>query len=133
VYLSDRFAAVGPYVRKQTTQLPSKMRYVAAQFNAMLRDDLWLRLAGSANAMTRRLYEATTDLAGLVYDVEPQVNSVFPHLPQPVIDELRAWSFFWDWNVPTCQVRWMTAWDTTADDVDTFVAGVHHSLAKLEK
>ena len=39
------------YVRKQVNQLPSKMRFVAAQFNALLDDDLWIRLAEHANAM----------------------------------------------------------------------------------
>ena len=44
-------AAIGAeYVRKQSTQLPSKMRFLAAQFNALLHDDLWIALAAHANA-----------------------------------------------------------------------------------
>jgi len=53
VYLNDRFAGVAPYVRKQVTQLPSKMRFIAAQFNALFDDDLWLELAAHSNKMTR--------------------------------------------------------------------------------
>ena len=54
----------------------------------------------------------------------PQVNSLFPVLPAELIEPLREWCFFWDWDVARRQVRWMTAWDTTPDDVATFVAGV---------
>ena len=128
VYLTARFADAAPYVRKQVTQLPSKMRFVAAQFNALLSDDLWLSLAGHANSMATRLYERTRHIPGVDYDAPPAVNAVFPHLPAGTIDELRDWCFFWDWDVPTRQVRWMTAWDTTDDDVDRFADGVRQLL-----
>ncbi len=128
VYLTDRFAAAAPYVRKQVTQLPSKMRFVAAQFNALLHDDLWLSLASHSNAMARRLYDATRHIPDVVFDAAPEVNSVFPHLPAVAIKPLQDWCFFWDWSVPVNQVRWMTAWDTTDADVDTFAAGVREFL-----
>ena len=128
VYLNDRFSAVAPYVRKQVTQLPSKMRFVSAQFNALLHDDLWLTLAAHSNLMAQRLYDATSSIPAVSYDAAPVVNSVFPHLPPHLIDELRHWCFFWDWDVPTHQVRWMTAWDTTIEDVDVFAAGVRELL-----
>ena len=131
VYLTDRFARVAPFVRKQVTQLPSKMRYVAAQFNALLRDDLWLSIAAHSNGMAQRLYAATVDIPGVVYDAAPVVNSVFPHLPPSTIRPLQDWCFFWDWSAPVHQVRWMTAWDTTADDVDTFAAGVRECLGNV--
>ena len=128
VYLNDRFSAVAPFVRKQVTQLPSKMRFVSAQFNALLHDDLWLTLAAHSNLMAQRLYDATSSIPAVSYDAAPVVNSVFPHLPPHLIDELRHWCFFWDWDVPTHQVRWMTAWDTTIEDVDVFAAGVRELL-----
>ena len=131
VYLGDRFARVAPYVRKQVTQLPSKMRYISAQFNALLRDDLWLSIAAHSNSMAQRLYDATHEIAGVEYDAAPVVNSVFPRLPGSVIQPLRDWCFFWDWSVPVNQVRWMTAWDTTADDVDLFAAGVRECLSTV--
>jgi threonine aldolase len=64
----------------------------------------------------------------VAYDAAPVVNSVFPHLPPHLIEELRNWCFFWDWDVPSHQVRWMTAWDTTIEDVDVFAAGVRELL-----
>ena len=115
-------------MRKQSTQLPSKMRYVAAQLNALLHDDLWLDLAAHSNEMATRLFEATRDIPGVEYDAAPTVNSVFPRLPAAAIRPLQDWCFFWDWNLAAHQVRWMTAWDTTIDDVDAFAAGVRQGL-----
>jgi threonine aldolase len=129
VYLDPALARSARYLRKQVTQLPSKMRFIAAQFNALLDDDLWIRSAAHANAMAQLLYELTLDVPGVEHDAPPAVNSVFPCLPPDAIEPLRAWCFFWDWDVSRHQVRWMTAWDTTEDDVRTFADGVREILA----
>lgn len=131
VLLDPTLAARAKFIRKQVTQLPSKMRFIAAQFNAMLHDDLWIRLAEHSNGLATRLYEATKDIPKVTYDAAPQVNSVFPMLPAEVIRPLQDWCFFWDWDVSRNQVRWMTAWDTTAEDVDRFAAGVRAACATL--
>lgn len=129
VYLDPALARRATYVRKMVNQLPSKMRFVAAQFNALLHDDLWMRLGAHSNAMATLLYERTKDIPGVAYDSPPAVNSVFPCLPAEVVGPLRDWCFFWDWDVSRSQVRWMTAWDTTVEDVETFAAGVRHLLS----
>jgi threonine aldolase len=129
VYLDPELARRAKYVRKQVNQLPSKMRFVAAQFNALLEDDLWISLAEHSNTMGGRLYDATSTIVGVVHAGPPQVNSVFPTLPAPSIRPLQDWCFFWDWDVTRGQVRWMTAWDTTAEDVDRFAAGVRVAVA----
>lgn len=123
VFLDPELARRALYMRKVLTQLPSKMRFIAAQFMALLRDDLWLRNAEHSNAMADALFDGVSGLPGVVVE-RPRVNSLFPTLPQRLIGPLRDWSFFWDWDVAKHQVRWMTAWDTTADDVARFVAGV---------
>jgi threonine aldolase len=128
VYLNPQLARRAMFVRKQVNQLPSKMRFVAAQFNALLHDDLWIRAAAHANAMAQRLYEHTRHIPGVQYDAPPAVNSLFPCLPADVIEPLREWCFFWDWDVSRHQVRWMTAFDTTEADIDRFAAGVRHLL-----
>lgn len=124
VFLRPDGARRAEHLRKQVTQLPSKMRFVAAQFEALLADGLWLRLAASANAMAARLHAAVAAVPGLDPGPFPPVNALFPILPADAIEALRAWSFFWDWDAGRRQVRWMTAWDTTPADVDRFVAGV---------
>ncbi|MFT3854657.1 MAG: aminotransferase class I/II-fold pyridoxal phosphate-dependent enzyme [Ilumatobacteraceae bacterium] len=128
VFLDPALATRAMYVRKQVNQLSSKMRFVAAQFNALLHDELWIRAAEHANAMTQRLYRLTDDLPTVAFADAPEVNSLFPVLPPAAIEPLREWCFFWDWDVAAHQVRWMTSWDTTIDDVERFAAGVHHLL-----
>jgi threonine aldolase len=128
VYLNPALAQRAKYVRKMVNQLPSKMRFVAAQFNALLTDDLWIGGAQHANEMATRLFEATRGIPGVQFDHAPEVNSLFPVLPVEAIAPLCEWCFFWDWDVSRNQVRWMTAWDTTQEDVDRFVAGVRHLL-----
>ncbi|MGE0511571.1 MAG: low specificity L-threonine aldolase [Acidimicrobiia bacterium] len=124
VFLTPELASRAKIIRKLVSQLPSKMRYISAQFDALLTDDLWLRNAGHANAMARRLYDGVRDLPGLGLDRAPAVNSLFPCLPRPAIDALQAWATFYDWDTALDQVRWMTAWDTSAEDVDRMIAGV---------
>ena len=100
------------------------MRYLAAQFNAVLEGDLWIRLAEHANTMATELHRLTSVMPGVELGEKPQVNSLFPLLPPDIIEPLRAWCFFWDWDTTRHQVRWMTSWDTTADDVAAFADGV---------
>lgn len=118
-----------PYLRKQVTQLSSKMRFLSAQFLAILDGDLWVSLAATANAMTQRLARAVEGLEGVEIDHSPVVNSVFPRLRPEAIEPLREWCFFWDWDPSRHQVRWMTAWDTTEADVDRFAEGLTKILA----
>jgi threonine aldolase len=129
VYLNPSLARHAKYVRKQVTQLPSKMRFVAAQFNALLDDGLWLQLAAHSNAMATRLCSLASDIPGVEISRRPAVNSIFARLPAGAIEPLRQWCFFWDWDVSRNEVRWMTAWDTTEDDVERFAAGVREILA----
>jgi threonine aldolase len=129
VFLNTALARNARFVRKQATQLPSKCRYIAAQFNALFTDDLWLTNARHANAMAMRLYEATHQLSGVTFAAPPVVNGMFPILRADVIDQLQAWSAFYTWDPSISQVRWMASFDTTIEDVDRFAAGIAAALA----
>ncbi len=113
-----------PYLRKQQTQLTSKMRFMAAQFDALLQDDLWRANAAHANAMARRLAEGVTAVGGvdIVYPV--QANAVFARLAPRQITALQEEWFFHVWDERDSVVRWMTAFDTTEADVDAFLSSV---------
>jgi threonine aldolase len=117
-------AANAPYLRKQHMQLSSKMRFLAAQFIALLDDDLWLQNARHANAMASRLAAGLADLPGVdvVYPVE--ADAVFARLARQHVAELqREWTFH-VWDETTSVVRWMTAFDTQERDVDDFLASI---------
>jgi threonine aldolase len=117
-------AADVPYLRKQQTQLTSKMRFVAAQFGALLHDDLWRVNAVHANAMARRLADGLAEVNGVEIVYPVQANAVFARLQSRYIAALqREWTFH-VWDEPECIVRWMTAFDTSEADVDMFLDSI---------
>ena len=116
-----------PYLRKQSMQLASKMRYVSAQLEALLTDDLWRRAAGHANAMARRLADAVAGHVTITQAV--QTNSVFAILPPEATVALQRDFRFYVWDEHTGEVRWMCAWDTAEADVDAFAAAIARAAA----
>jgi len=113
-----------PYLRKQQTQLASKMRFLAAQFDALLHDDLWRANASHANAMASRLAEGAAGVDGIEIIHPVQANAVFARLDPRHIAALRRDWFFHGWGEDESVVRWMAAFDTTESDVDTFLADI---------
>ena len=98
IVMRSGLAADAPYLRKQQTQLTSKMRFVAAQFNALLHDDLWRANATHANAMARRLAEGAAAVDGVEIVHPVQANAVFARLhPRHIAALQRDWTFHvWD-------------------------------------
>jgi|SRR3989338_584006 len=117
VSLADGFV----YIRKQGMQLPSKMRYIAVQLEALLSNGLWLRNAGNANKMARCLKEKLWDIRQVHITQEVESNAVFATIPKPVIPLLQQKYFFYVWNEEKGEVRFMTSFDHTEEDVDNFV------------
>jgi threonine aldolase len=112
------------YLRKQTLQLASKGRFLAAQFIALLEGDLWLRSAAHANAMAARLASAVVDVPGVRITQPVQANGIFAILPRAATAALqRDWRFY-TWDEETGEVRWMCSWDTTPEEVDAFAAAI---------
>ena len=109
------------FLRKQSMQLSSKMRFVAAQFVALLTDDLWLRSATHANAMAARLGAGIGSVEGASLAHPVQANGVFAVLPATVVELLQAEWPFYVWDQDTGVVRLMCSFDTTGSDVDAFV------------
>jgi threonine aldolase len=122
VFARPELAVGALYLRKQSMQLASKMRFVAAQFEALLEGERWRAAAGHANAMARRLAGAVRDAVTITQPV--QANAVFAILPPGEAERLRRDWFFYTWDEGTGEVRWMCSWDTTEDDVDAFAAAV---------
>ncbi len=137
VVVLDPSRAVGMvFLRKLTMQLASKMRFASAQLLALFEDDLGMRSAAHANAMARRLRSALEagiadgTLRGLAFTQNTQANAIFATLPTDVADRIREQARFYDWDRARGEVRWMTAWDTTVDDVDRFVAIIAAELPR---
>jgi threonine aldolase len=112
------------YIRKQSMQLASKMRFVAAQFTALLSDDLWRANAGHANLMARRLADGVAAVPGVTVAHPVEANAVFAVLPHAVTEALQRQQPFYVWDEATGVVRWMASFDTTEEDVDGLVAAL---------
>jgi threonine aldolase len=117
------------YLRKLTLQLASKMRFVAAQFDAYLTDDLWHRNAAHANAMAARLQAAVAGIEGVRITRAVQANVVFATLPAEAIGPLQDEFSFYTWDERADEVRWMCSWDTSTSDVDAFADAIAQQLA----
>lgn len=124
VFFRDELAKNFKYRRKQAMQLPSKTRFVAAQFEAWLGTDLWKRTADHANRMAQLLARelAARPFVRLTQKVE--ANAVFVQLPKPWVARLRESYFFYVWNEHTFECRLMTTFDTTEESVFGFVAAI---------
>ncbi|MCA1591294.1 MAG: low specificity L-threonine aldolase [Acidobacteria bacterium] len=109
------------FIRKQGMQLSSKMRFIAAQFTALLSDDLWRRNAAHANRMAMLLADAVSEIPRIRLTQKVESNAVFATLPREFVPVIQREYFFYVWNETASEVRWMTSFDTTEDDIRSFV------------
>ena len=129
VVLNPALAGNFKYIRKQGMQLASKMRYISAQFEEYLRDDLWLENARHSNRMAQLLSHEVQAL-GIAVTQKVEANEVFAILPAQAIKELQREFFFYVWDESRYEVRWVCSWDTTEDDVERFTALLKQLLSK---
>jgi len=129
VFLRPELARDFQYIRKQNLQLASKMRFLSAQFEALFEGDLWFKNAQHANAMARLLAEHVSGLKDLVLSRPVQANAVFACLPRAAISKLQERFYFYIWNEDTLEVRWMTSFQTTEQDVLEFAEAIRQSVS----
>jgi len=126
------------YLRKMSMQLASKMRFISAQLLTLFDGGLGLRSAGHANAMAARLRSGLETMiargevpeGSLAFSQPTQANAVFALLENAAADRIRERFRFYDWDRARGEVRWMCAFDTSADDIDSFLRVVHHELGR---
>ena len=124
VFFEPKKAAEFGFRRKRGGHLFSKMRFLSAQLEAYLTDDLWLRHAAHANRMAARLSGGLAALPGARLRHPTEANEVFIELPDVVIDALAAAGcgfYRWGGAASSC-LRLVTAFDTRAADVDACIA-----------
>ena len=126
VFFDVRMAGDFVYRRKKTGHLLSKMRFVSAQLDTYLKDDLWLTLAGRANLLARQLAEGLACLAGATLAHPVEANEVFVWLPDELVARLRAADArFYDWDRPSngrTLIRLVTSFATDQQDVKRLLA-----------
>jgi len=128
VFFNKKFSRDFLYRRKQGMQLASKMRFISAQFEALLSNDLWRKNAQHANRMAELLQIEVSKIlqVKIVYKVE--ANGVFAQIPRPAIAKLQKRYFFYVWDEERSLVRWMCSFDTTEGDVKQFARFVRETV-----
>lgn len=125
IVFDESLKAEARFIRKQSAQLASKMRYLSCQFTAYLTDDLWLKNATHANAMAQRLYRELKSVQGVHFTQKAESNQLFLSMPREVIDKLLQSYFFYFWKEEENEVRLVTSFDTTDTDIDQFIKVLH--------
>ena len=128
-------ASAMPFLRKTSMQLPSKMRFVSAQLNALFADGAKVAMENAqlANSMAAKLYEGVLEIAGKHPEVSvpnrAEANAVFPILPDNVTKNIQEDFRFYIWDQVTGQVRWMCSWDTTVEDVEGLLTSLRTAVS----
>jgi threonine aldolase len=128
VFFDKTLAQNFKYTRKQGTHLPSKMRYISAQFDALLTDELWRQNAAHANRMAQLLAQELAKIPRITITQKVEANGVFAVIPKKYIAQLQKTYFFYVWNEQTSEVRLMTSFDTTEEDIKDFVTLVRRTI-----
>jgi threonine aldolase len=126
IFLKPGLGADFPYWQKHGMQLASKMRFLSAQFEALLEGDLWIENGRHAIGMAQRLQGAVKDLPFVQVAFPVQANAVFARIPVELVEPLQRETFFWPWDERAGLVRWMCAFDSQPEDIDRFVETLRH-------
>ncbi len=122
VFFRPELAADFMYLRKQGMQLHSKMRFISAQFEALLSNDLWKRNATHTNTMAQKLAAHLAPINQIKITQKVEANGVFAIFPPSIVEPLQKEFPFYVWNDKTNEVRLMCSWDTTEEEIDRFAA-----------
>jgi threonine aldolase len=117
IFLNTTLAEEFKYIRKQAGQLPSKTRFIAAQFSAYLRNNLWREIAMHSLQMAQLLQNQIKDIPAVKITRPVQSNVVFAQIPQTWIKSIREKYFFYVWDEKTFECRLMTSFDTTKEEI----------------
>lgn len=121
VVFNSLFEGEASFIRKQTAQLSSKMRYLSCQFTAYLTDNLWLKNAMHANTMAARLYETLVAFPEVRFMQKVESNQLFLTMPRQLIDKMLESYFFYFWDEENDEIRLVTSFDTTEEDIEAFL------------
>lgn len=121
LFLNPKLAQNFKFTHKQFCQLPSKSRFIAAQFLAYFENDLWKSIAKNSCDQALSLFEKCRKIPGVEVTQTVNSNAVFVKIPRPWIKPLREKYFFYVWDESTFECRWICSWDTTESDVSDFI------------
>ena len=130
LFFNPELTGLTKYLRKQSMQLYSKMRFVGAQFIAYFENDLWKETASHSNKMARMLEAEIKNIPEIKITQPVDANGIFAIVPKNIIKPLQERFFFYIWDDMKHEVRWMTSFDTTEQEIQEFVALIKELLKK---
>ena len=130
LFFNPSLTPLTKYIRKQSMQLYSKMRFVGAQFIAYFENDLWKKTASHANKMAKLLEAEVAKIPEIKLTQTVNANGVFAIVPREIIEPLQQSFFFYIWNDVTSEVRWMTSFDTKEDEIFEFTKLIKELVKK---
>jgi len=133
VFLKKDLARDFQYLRKQGLQLHSKMRFISAQFDRYLTDDLWKKNAENANRMAKLLESSLKHFSQIKITQPVEANGVFAIIPPQIIPLLQKHYFFHIWDEASSEVRLMCSWDTSEEDIRDFSKVLQNLLSENSK
>ena len=119
--------------RMQGMQLSSKMRFIGAQFSALLSNGLWKRSAEHANKMAQLLASELAGIQGVALTQAVEANEVFVTLPRQIVPKLQEQWPFHIWNEGTSEARLITSFDTQESDIADFARRVREAIGSKER
>ena len=128
IFLNKSLGENFKYIRKQGMQLASKMRFISAQFDRYLSKDIWYENAKHANMMAKLLASKIETISQLKITQKVEANGIFVIVPKEIIPKLKEEFFFYDWDETKSEVRWMTSFDTTEEEINNFVELIKSKL-----
>jgi len=128
LFLDKQLGQDFKYVRKQGMQLASKMRFISAQFERYLTDNLWYKNAKHSNQMAQLLASKVQEIPQIKITQNVEANGVFAIVPKEIIEDLKKEYFFYDWDESKNEVRWMCSFDTAQEDIFKFVELIKSKL-----
>jgi len=120
LFFKPEMATYMKYIRKQGMQLHSKMRFIGAQFDALLTGDRWKINAQHANRMAALLKQELLQTPEVRITQSVDANGIFAIIPSAAITALQEEHFFYVWNERTSEVRLMCAFDTQPAEIESF-------------
>lgn len=121
VFFNSIDSSRAKYLRKQMTQLYSKGRFIAAQFEEYLRNDLYLKMAAHSNLMAQYLKSELEKIPSVTITRPVETNAVFATIPRPLYEQLSKQHTFYIWDESTMEVRWMCSFNTEKNHIDQFI------------
>lgn len=129
VFFDDEHEDFKHYL-KSNLQLQAKGRYIAAQYLAILEDDLWKKNASNANKMCEYMYEKLKIFDKVKPVAKPDSNMLYVEFPPEIIKDLQAFMDFYLENEFKNYSRLVCSFDTTKEDVDNFIEKIGELLGK---